>query len=91
MPAPGDRLSELRARSEDFTGIEFVQVVDKCDQTGSAHLLPDRPARPASALRGRRRSAGDSRAAVVHRFSYLQPAPAPRRTWKWFLAPAPME
>jgi hypothetical protein len=33
MPAPGDRLSELRARSEDFTGIEFVQVVDKCDQT----------------------------------------------------------
>lgn len=33
MPAPGDRLSELRARSEEFTGIEFVQVVDKCDQT----------------------------------------------------------
>ncbi len=33
MPAPGDRLSALRARSEDFTGIEFVQVVDKCDQT----------------------------------------------------------
>lgn len=33
MPAPGDRLSALRARSEDFTGIEFVQVVDRCDQT----------------------------------------------------------
>jgi hypothetical protein len=33
MPAPGDRLSELRSRSEDFTGIEFVQIVDKCDQT----------------------------------------------------------
>lgn len=33
MPAPGDRLSQLRSRSEDFTGIEFVQVVDKCDQT----------------------------------------------------------
>jgi hypothetical protein len=33
MPAPGDRLAALRARSEDFTGIEFVQVVDKCDQT----------------------------------------------------------
>ncbi|MDT5156602.1 MAG: hypothetical protein QOH51_959 [Acidobacteriota bacterium] len=33
MPAPGDRLAALRARSEDLTGIEFVQVVDKCDQT----------------------------------------------------------
>lgn len=33
MPAPGDRLSALRARSEDFTGIEFVQIVDQCDQT----------------------------------------------------------
>ncbi len=33
MPAPGDRLSALRAQSEDFTGIEFVQIVDKCDQT----------------------------------------------------------
>ena len=32
MPAPGDRLAALRARSEDLTGIEFVQVVDKCDQ-----------------------------------------------------------
>lgn len=32
MPAPGDRLSALRARSEDLTGVEFVQVVDKCDQ-----------------------------------------------------------
>jgi hypothetical protein len=33
MAAPGDRLSALRSRSEDFTGIDFVQVVDKCDQT----------------------------------------------------------
>jgi len=32
MPAPGDRLAALRAHSEDLTGIEFVQVVDKCDQ-----------------------------------------------------------
>jgi hypothetical protein len=32
MPAPGDRLAALRARSEDLTGIEFVQVVEKCDQ-----------------------------------------------------------
>ena len=33
MPAAGDRLAVLRSRAEDFTGIEFVQVVDKCDQT----------------------------------------------------------
>jgi hypothetical protein len=33
MAAPGDRLSALRARSADFTGIDFVQVVDVCDQT----------------------------------------------------------
>ena len=33
MAAPGDRRSALRSRSEDFTGIDFVQVVDKCDQT----------------------------------------------------------
>ena len=32
MPAPGDRLAALRAHSEDLTGIEFVQVVDMCDQ-----------------------------------------------------------
>jgi hypothetical protein len=32
MAAPGDRRSALRARAEDFTGIDFVQVVDKCDQ-----------------------------------------------------------
>ncbi|HEX7177280.1 MAG TPA: hypothetical protein VF240_18630 [Pyrinomonadaceae bacterium] len=32
MPAPGDRLAKLRERSEVLTGIEFVQVVDKCDQ-----------------------------------------------------------
>ena len=33
MPAPGDRLAKLRESSENLTGIEFVQVVDKCDQT----------------------------------------------------------
>lgn len=33
MPAPGDRLAALRAHSKDLTGVEFVQVVDKCDQT----------------------------------------------------------
>ena len=32
MPTTADRLSQLRSRAEDFTGIEFVQVVDKCDQ-----------------------------------------------------------
>ena len=58
MPAPGDRLSAPRAQSEDFTGIEFVQIVDKCDQTPIARVLPDRPARPSSAVRGRRRSEG---------------------------------
>src|SRR5690606_8145319 len=26
------RLSQLRSRQEDFTGVEFVQVVSKCDQ-----------------------------------------------------------
>jgi hypothetical protein len=33
MPAAGDRLAALRSRAEDFTGIEFVQIVDPCDQT----------------------------------------------------------
>jgi hypothetical protein len=32
MPTTTDRLSQLRSRAEDFTGVEFVQVVDKCDQ-----------------------------------------------------------
>lgn len=32
MPTTTDRLSQLRASAEDFTGVEFVQVVDKCDQ-----------------------------------------------------------
>jgi len=32
MPSSADRLSQLRARSDDFTGIAFVQVVDTCDQ-----------------------------------------------------------
>lgn len=32
MPSSADRLSLLRARSVDFTGIAFVQVVDTCDQ-----------------------------------------------------------
>jgi len=32
MPTNADRLSQLRAMSEDFTGISFVQVVDVCDQ-----------------------------------------------------------
>ena len=33
MPTTEDRLSRLRSRQDEFTGIEFVQVVDKCDQT----------------------------------------------------------
>ena len=32
MPTTTDRLSQLRASAVDFTGVEFVQVVDKCDQ-----------------------------------------------------------
>ncbi len=32
MPTSTDRLSQLRSRQEDFTGVEFVQVVSKCDQ-----------------------------------------------------------
>ncbi len=32
MPTLTDRLSQLRSRQEDFTGIEFVQVVSRCDQ-----------------------------------------------------------
>ncbi|MBI1356587.1 MAG: hypothetical protein GC160_19775 [Acidobacteria bacterium] len=32
MPTSTDRLSQLRSRQQDFTGIEFVQVVSKCDQ-----------------------------------------------------------
>lgn len=32
MPTSADRLSQLRATAEQFTGISFVQVVDVCDQ-----------------------------------------------------------
>lgn len=32
MPTSADRLSQLRARATEFTGIAFVQVVDTCDQ-----------------------------------------------------------
>ncbi|MFL4470102.1 hypothetical protein ACERZ8_09565 [Tateyamaria armeniaca] len=32
MPTSADRLSQLRARAAEFTGIAFVQVVDVCDQ-----------------------------------------------------------
>lgn len=33
MPLTQDRITALRARAEDFTGIDFVQVVDSCEQT----------------------------------------------------------
>ena len=33
MPTTEDRLTQLRLRESEFTGIDFVQVVDKCDQT----------------------------------------------------------
>ncbi len=33
MPTTEDRITELRARADAFTGIEFVQVVDVCEQT----------------------------------------------------------
>ena len=33
MPTTEDRLTMLRSRDDEFTGIDFVQIVDACDQT----------------------------------------------------------
>src|SRR5262245_13890641 len=33
MPTTEDRLAMLRTRDDEFTGIDFVQVVDACEQT----------------------------------------------------------
>lgn len=33
MPTTDDRLAMLRTRDDEFTGIDFVQIVDRCEQT----------------------------------------------------------